>query len=181
MKLINRGDGIRLQAKGRIFEGIYRGKNNESVLAEIGDRKLKIPMNEIEGLAPKRDIEPKSVSEAISHYRKIVNERSGTGDFYGQSLLPQNSMSLSVNLGSYDLYRTLLKMPNPEQYDDPDAKFTKTDSLMTFHNPDEYAQAKQFLQKQGITFTEIGDENTWTEEDHEPQNVSPYPKNVHDD
>jgi hypothetical protein len=181
MKVIKRGDEIAVKAKGRIFEGVYKGKHKNCLLAEIKDRKVRIPMSDIENMGPKRNITPKSVSEAISHYRRIVNERLGTDDNYGSNLLPQNNMTISVDLDAYSLYRTLLKMPDPEQYDEPDNTFSYTDSLMTFHNPTEFEKAKQYLQSQGVNFHEIGREDTWTEEDHEPQNVSPYPKNVHDD
>lgn len=180
MKLIKKGDEIAIKAKGRVFEGTYKGTHQDTILAEIKDRKVRIPMNDIETMDHKRTIQPKSVSEAISHYKQIVNERLGTDD-YGANLLPQNNMTISVDLDPYTLYRTLLRMPDPDQYDEPDNTFSYTDSLMTFHNPTEFEKAKQFLNSEGVGFKEIGREDTWTEPDHEPQNVSPYPKNVHDD
>jgi hypothetical protein len=181
MQLIKKGDEIAVKAKGRIFEGVYKGTHKSCVLAEIKDRKVRIPMSDIESLGAKRDIQPKSVSEAISHYRQIVNERLGTGGDYGTHLLANQPMTISIEAGVYELYRLLLRMADPSQYGEPESNFSYTDSLMTFHNPTEYERAKEFLNKQGIKFTDIGNKDQFTDKDHQPQTVSPYPKNVHDD
>lgn len=181
MRFINKNDPLTVTTSRKTYEGFYQGQEKNSIVLSEGNKKYKIPFKSIQSLTPERDIPVNSIQEMMSYYKSLLNERSGVHDEYGYGLLPRGSMTLSIDANAYELYRALLKMPDPSMYTTPDNSFGYTDSLMTFHNPTEYERTKEFLKKFGYGFTEIGMTDDSTEEDHVANVTSPYPKNVHDD
>lgn len=94
-------------------------------------------------------------------------------------LIPNKSGTLKVELDPYNLYRLLLRMPQPENYVQPNGNAMV--GLLTHMDPISYAQTKEKLDKFGIKYEE--DEGGMTDLwDHEAKSedtfpVSPYPGN----
>ncbi len=94
-------------------------------------------------------------------------------------LIPNKKGTLKVELDPYNLYRLLLRMPQPENYVQPNSNSLL--GLLTFMDPISYHNAKEKLDKFGVKYQEEdGKTNTlWDDEvtDKDTFAISPYPKN----
>jgi hypothetical protein len=94
-------------------------------------------------------------------------------------LIPRKTGTLKVELDPYMLYRTLLRMPAPENYIEPDGNNMR--GLLTFIDPISYDDAKKKFDKFGIKYQEEdGKINSLWDNEHKPEDVfavSPYPGN----
>ena len=94
-------------------------------------------------------------------------------------LIPNKKGTLKVDLDPYLLYRLLLRMPQPENYIQPNSNALL--GLLTFMDPLSYQQAKEKLKKFGIKYYEEDGETTdlWDKEVKHDETflISPYPGN----
>lgn len=94
-------------------------------------------------------------------------------------LIPTKVRTLKIDTDPYTLYRTLLRMPSPENYIQPNGN--RPMGLMTFWDSVSYANAKDKFDKFGIKYEEQdeGMSHVWDNE-HEHNdvfNVSPVATN----
>jgi len=95
-------------------------------------------------------------------------------------LIPNKKGTLRVELDPYNLYRLLLRMPQPDNYVQPNENSLL--GLLTFCDPITYEDAKTKLKRFGIRYQEEDGNmnNLWdTELTHEDAfTISPYPHNA---
>ncbi len=94
-------------------------------------------------------------------------------------LIPNKAGTLKVDLDPYNLYRLMLRMPQPQNYVEPNGNALL--GLLTFMDPITYAETKAKLDKFGIKYQEQdGNMNNLWDEELQAEHifpVSPYPGN----
>jgi hypothetical protein len=108
----------------------------------------------------------------MSKIREFLNIMEG-------ELLPNKGGTLKVELDPYNLYRLLLRLPQPENYSQPNG--SGMTGMLSFIDPVSYADTKAKLDKFGIGYTEEdgGTNELWDKEHQHEETfpVSPYPGN----
>lgn len=95
-------------------------------------------------------------------------------------LIPQRRHTLRIEVDDYNVYRTLLHMPSPENFTTAN-KFGKV-GMFTFWDALSYDETKRKLEKMGIKYSEEPEGTTtfWDQEltSETEHTMSPYPSNT---